>query len=76
MLIWIIVIDAALLIWGFRKIKGKRRLLKWLLYTILIGWSTYLHVCNIIGVPHISLSTPYLNVFQPLGRAIIRWLGG
>lgn len=76
MLIWTIIIDAALLIWGFRKIKGKHRLLKWLLYAALIGWSTCLHIRNIIGAPHISLSTPYLNVFRPLGQAILRWLGG
>lgn len=76
MIIVTIVIDAILLYWGYRKLKGKHRLLKWLLYCSLIGWSTYLHICNFMGITHVSLSTPFIKYIQPVGQAIIRWLGG
>ncbi|BCG57712.1 hypothetical protein [Paenibacillus sp. URB8-2] len=72
----VIVFYAAVFFWGWRQLRGKGSGLHRLILGGLLVWAAYVNVAGIAMVPHLSTSSAYIVFFQPVGRAIIRWLGG
>ena len=63
-------------LWGWTKLRGKGRQLHRLWLGCILAYCVYLNICGITRTPHIALGTLYTMYFQPVGRAIIYWLGG
>ncbi|MFD1775888.1 hypothetical protein [Paenibacillus rhizophilus] len=72
----VIAFYAAVFFWGWRQLRGKGSGLNRLLLGGLLGWAAYINLAGIAMVPHLSISSVYIVFFQPVGRAIIGWLGG
>lgn len=66
----------AIYVWGWRQLSGKRSSLERLLLGALLAWALYINLSGLAAVPHFSVSFLYMTVFQPIGRAMIEWLGG
>ncbi|ETT76542.1 hypothetical protein [Paenibacillus sp. FSL R7-277] len=62
--------------WGWTKLRGEERRRRRLLLGCIMGYGAYLNLCGITNTPHVSLGSLYTAFFQPVGRAIIYWLGG
>ncbi|WP_091226699.1 hypothetical protein [Fontibacillus panacisegetis] len=76
MIALILVCYAAVFIWSCRSVRGKKQVRQWLLLAVLLGWSAYVLISGVTGTPYPSISSPYIVFFQPIGKAIIHWLGG
>ncbi|AIQ39589.1 hypothetical protein MKZ24_32040 [Paenibacillus sp. FSL R7-0297] len=63
-------------LWGWTKLRGPGRKLHRLWFGCILGYCAYINICGITETPHFSLGIFYTAFFQPVGRAIIYWLGG
>jgi hypothetical protein len=64
------------LFWGWNKLRGKGRQLHRLWFGCILAYCAYINICGITNTPHIGVGIVYTTLFQPVGRAIIHWLGG
>ncbi|MEK4853717.1 hypothetical protein NST04_28010 [Paenibacillus sp. FSL H7-0756] len=62
--------------WGWRMLRGEGHRRRRLLLGCIMAYGAYLNICGITDTPHLSLGLLYTALFQPVGRAIIYWLGG
>ncbi|NJJ39907.1 hypothetical protein [Paenibacillus apii] len=72
----VIAFYAAVFLWGWRQLRGKGSGLHRVILGGLLGWAAYVSLAGIAMVPHLSISSAYIVFFQPVGKAIIGWLGG
>ncbi|MGN7762923.1 hypothetical protein [Paenibacillus sp. 22594] len=61
---------------GCTMLKGKKRQLHRLWYGCILVYCAYVNICGITRTPHLGVSSLYIAFFQPVGRAMIKWLGG
>lgn len=71
-----LILYAVAYLWGWTKLRGEGRRLQRLWFGCILGYCAYINLCGITRTPHVSLSLLYTAFFQPVGRAIIYWLGG
>lgn len=72
----ILVLYVLAYLWGWTRLRGKGRGLHRLWFGCILAYAAYIHLCGITQTWHVSLGTVYTALFQPVGRAIIHWLGG
>jgi hypothetical protein len=63
-------------LWGCTKLRGKGRQLHRLWLGCILVYCAYINICGMTRTPFISVGILYTAFFQPIGRAIIYWLGG
>lgn len=61
---------------GCRMLRGKEKKRHRLGFGLILLWCVYLNLSGMTNTPHLSISSPYIAYFQPVGRMIIKWLGG
>ncbi|MDT3428637.1 hypothetical protein J2Z22_004230 [Paenibacillus forsythiae] len=72
----VVAFYVAVFLWGLRRLRGKGSGPGRLLFGCILGWAAYVNISGIAMIPHLSISSLYIAYFQPVGAAIIRWLGG
>ena len=72
----ILILYVLAYLWGCTRLRGEGRGLHRLWLGCILAYAAYLHLCGITQTRHVSLGTVYTVLFQPVGRAIIHWLGG
>ncbi|MNI77349.1 hypothetical protein D3C73_1336340 [compost metagenome] len=72
----VVALYIAVYIWGWRVLGPKASILHRVALGCLLGWALYVNLSGLAMVPHFSVSSPYIIVLQPVGRAFIKWLGG
>ncbi|MBY9081157.1 hypothetical protein KIH86_23705 [Paenibacillus sp. HN-1] len=72
----VVALYIAVYVWGWKKLGSQATILHRVALGCLLGWALYVNLSGLAMMPHLSISSLYIALFQPVGRAFINWLGG